>query len=108
VFSQPTLEGGMLTGIFGYKVNVSNNMFYISTKRMANTSGKVHVTDTNNTKGGMLAIRWDQWMLGWRRRMTIETTRYPRSDSSEIVMLMRLGLKQRDTEAAAFTYNISV
>ena len=84
-------------------------MHRVSTARKANTAGKVdNTTTTNNTTGSILAVRWDQWLLGWRRRITVETTRYPRSDSSEIVMLMRFGLAQRDTEASAITYNLTV
>jgi len=109
VFAQPTIENGKLTGVFGYKIDVSANMHYQSTVRKANTSGKVdQTTTTNNTKGAILAIRWDQWKLGWRRRMTMEVTRYPRSDSWEITALMRLGLIQRDTESSAISYNITV
>lgn len=108
-YAAPTLEGGLLTSIWGYPVNVSAFMHYKSSARKANTSGKVDQdTTTNNTTGSILAVRWDQWLLGYRRRMTIETTRYPRSDSSEIVALMRLGLIQRDTEASAVSYNITV
>ena len=110
-FSQPTIEGGMLTSIWGYRVYTSYFMHFVSTTnaRKANTAGKVDVTtQANNTTGAILAVRWDQWKLGYRRRMTIETTRYPRSDSSEITALMRLGLKQRDTEASAITYNVGV
>ncbi len=109
VFAQPTIENGKLTGVFGYKVDVSANMHRESAARKANTSGKVDQnTTTNNTTGSILAVRWDQWKLGWRRRMTMEVTRYPRSDSWEITALMRLGLIQRDTEASAISYGLTV
>ena len=109
VFAQATIEGGKLTGIFGYPVYVSANMHFRSSARKANSAGKVDQdTTANNTKGAILAVRWDQWLLGYRRRMTLETTRYPRSDSWEITALMRLGLAQRDTEASAISYNITV
>lgn len=109
VFAQPTIENGKLTSVFGYKVDVSANMHRESAARKANTSGKVdQTTTTNNTTGSILAVRWDQWKLGWRRRMTMEVTRYPRSDSWEIVALMRLGLCQRDTEGSAISYNLTV
>jgi hypothetical protein len=99
----------MLRNIWGYPVFVSVNMHYKDSDRLANTSGKVdQTTVSNNTTGAILAVRWDQWLLGWRRRMTIETTRYPASDSSEIVALMRCGLAQRDTEASSITYNLTV
>ena len=109
VFAQPTIENGKLTGVFGYKIDVSANMHFQSAVRKANTAGMVDQTTTaNNTTGSILAVRWDQWKLGWRRRMTMEVTRYPRSDSWEIVALMRLGMIQRDTEASAITYNLTV
>ena len=108
-YSQPTIEGGLLTNIWGYDNYVSNSMHYKSAARKANSSGKVDQdTTTNNTKGALLAVRWDQWKFGWRRRMTMETTRYPRSDSYEITALMRCGLVQRDHEASVITYNITV
>jgi hypothetical protein len=109
VFSNPTIENGQLTRIWGYPVYTSANMHYRQASRKANTSGKVDQdTAGNNTTGSLLAVRWDQWLLGYRRRMTMETTRYPRSDSYEITALMRLGLIQRDTEASAITYNLTV
>lgn len=109
VFGSPTIENGVLTSIWGYKVDTSYNMHFNATDRKANTDGKVDQnTPGNNTTGSLLAVRWDQWKMGYRRRMTLETTRYPRSDSSEITALMRLGLIQRDTEAAAITYNLTV
>jgi hypothetical protein len=40
--------------------------------------------------------------------MTIESTRIPAADSTEIVALMRFGLINRDTEAAAISYNLTV
>jgi len=109
VFTQPTIENGLLTAIFGYKVNVSAFMHYKSAARKANTAGKVdQTTPANNTTGAILAVRWDQWRLGYQRRMTIETTRIPRADATEIVALMRVGLSYRDTEAAAISYNVGV
>lgn len=109
VNTQATVENGRLRNIWGYDVNISGSMHKSSAARKANSAGKVDQdTTTNNTKGAILATRWDQWMFGWRRRMTMETTRYPRSDSSEIVALMRFGLIQRDTEASAITYNVTI
>ncbi len=75
----------------------------------ANSAGKLDLdTASNNTTGVILAVRWDQWQFGWRRRMTIETTRVPAADSTEIVALMRFGMVQRDTEASAISYNITL
>jgi hypothetical protein len=109
VFVSPTIEAGKLVGIWGYDLHRSYFMHYKSSVRKANTAGKVDQDTTgNNTTGSILAVRWDQWLLGYRRKMTIETTRIARADTTEIVALSRLGLAQRDVEAAAITYNITV
>ena len=109
VFSSPTIENGMLTRIWGYEVINSAHMCKVGGTGLSNSAGKVDVdTLGNNTLGQILAVRWDQWMFGWRRRMTIETTRVPAADSTEIVALMRFGMVQRDTEASAISYNLTV
>lgn len=113
VFAQPTLENGELTGIYGYKVNTSAFMHWANQDATfglkANTAGKVDLdTAANNTTGSILAVRFDQWQLGFRRRMTIETQRIPQADATQIVALMRFGLVQRDTEAAAISYGVTL
>lgn len=109
VFSGATIENGMLTRLFGYKIIPSAFMHWGSAKRMANTAGKIDAdTDTNNTTGAILAVRFDQWKLVFRRRMTIEVQRIPQADATQIVALARWGLGQRDTEASAITYNVGV
>jgi hypothetical protein len=109
VWQQATLKDGMLAQLWGYDLYRSYFMHYKSAVRKANSSGKVDQDSTaNNSTGSILAVRWDQWLLGFRRRMTMETTRIARADATEIVALARLGLAQRDTEAAAISYNVTV
>jgi len=109
VFSSPTIEGGRLTGLWGYPLNVSGSMHFMSSNRKVDANGKVNTTDTTqNLYGAILAVRPDQWKLGWKRRITMETTRFANSDSNEIVAMLRVGLKQRDTEASAMTVGLSV
>jgi HK97 family phage major capsid protein len=108
VYAAPTIENGVLVNIFGRDVLVSGQMHRMSAKRMANSSGFVHATDTNNTTGSLLAVRWDQWVFGWKRRMKLEVSRIPRADADEIVATMRFDLINRDDEAAAISYNITV
>ena len=109
VFSGATIENGKLHQIFGYGVDVSGAMHFMSSVRKADANGKVNTTDTTaNLYGAILAVRWDQWKLGWMRHMKLETTRFANSDSNEIVAMMRVGLKQRDTEASAITYGVTV
>jgi hypothetical protein len=109
VWTQATMESGVLTKLWGYQVIPSYNMTRMSPARKSNTAGKVDMdTPTNNLYGSILGIRWDQWRLAYKRRMTMETTRFANSDSWEIVALTRWGLGQRDTEASAITYYVGV
>jgi hypothetical protein len=78
-------------------------------KLKANSAGKIDVdTEANNAYGAILAVRYDQWLLGWKRRVTVETERFAESDSSQIVVMMRVGLINRDTAASAIGYNVTV
>ena len=72
-------------------------------------AGKVdQTTPANNTTGSILGVRWDQWKLAYKRRMTMEVTRIANADSWEIVALSRWGLAYRDVEASAISYNLTV
>lgn len=106
--SNPTIENGQLTRIYGYNVKPNAHMHKASANRLTNAVGKIdQVTPANNTKGAILAVRWDQWLFGWKRRMKMETTRIARADATEITLTMRLDLVPRDNEAAATTYNLT-
>lgn len=108
VNSAATVESGNLIRVYGYDVLVSGHMCKAS-GGLSNTSGKIDVdTTSNNTKGQILAIRPDQWRFGFRRAMTLETTRVPAADATEIVAMMRFSYNYRDNEAAAISYNITV
>lgn len=113
VFVSPTIENGSLTGIWGYRVFNSVDMHRANQDATyglkANTSGKVDLdTAANNTTGSLLAVRLDQWRIGWKRMMTIETERVPRADATEVTALMRFGMVQRDTEASAISYGLTI
>lgn len=108
VFLNATIENGEFAGIWGYKVYTSYQMHKASAKRMANAAGKVDATEANNTTGAILGVRPDQWKLARKRRATIETSRWIESDANQIVVMLSAGLKPRDTEAAAITYNVGV
>lgn len=113
VFVAPTIENGVLKNVYGYDVYASAFMHYANQDATyglkANTAGKVDLdTASNNSTGSILAVRWDQWQFGMKRRMTIETQRIPQADATQIVALMRFGLTQRDTEASAISYNLTV
>lgn len=118
-YSQPTIEGGVLKELWGYKINTSYFMHYAGVQLgtvttaayqlKANSAGKVDQdTEANNIYGAILAVRWDQWALRWKRRMTLEVDRWPESDTNQIVAMTRWGMSYRDTEAAAITYGVTV
>jgi len=109
VWTQATMESGVLTKLWGYDIFASWFMHYKSTVRKANSAGKVdQTTVANNTYGSILGVRWDQWRFAYKRQMTIETTRIANADSYEIVAWARVGLGYRDTEASAISYGITV
>lgn len=109
VFAAPTIEGGQVTSIWGYRNIIAGQMAKAGGTGLTNSAGKVDVdTLGNNTLGQIIAFRPDQWSFGWRRRMTMETTRFAAADATEIVVQMRAGFVNRDTEASAITYNLTV
>lgn len=119
VFGMPTIENGQLVGLWGYPLKRSYFMQYagvlmgtVTTATYmykSNSAGKVDQdTEANNTKGAILAVRWDQWALRWKRRMKLEAQRWPEADASQIVATMRFGLGYRDTEASSISYNLTV
>jgi len=113
VHTAATIENGFLSRVYRVPVYDSYFMHFLSAgagyERKANTAGKVDLdTDSNNTTGSILAVRFDQWKLAYKRRMTIELTRKPEWDGWDIVAWLRFGFAYRDTEASAITYNIGV
>lgn len=110
LYSSPTIEGGQLTSLYGYQLIRTGNICRMATaNRLSNAAGKVdQTTPANNTKGSIVAVRWDQWRMAFKRRMTMEVSRFPESDANQIVALFRIGLKYRDTEASAVSYNLTV
>lgn len=109
VNSAATVENGFVNRVWNVPVIPSWNMHKSSSALLANTSGKVATTTpSNNTRGAVVAVRWDQWKLAYKRRMTLEVTRIANADSYEIVALTRLGLGYRDNEASAVLYNVGV
>jgi len=113
VFSAPTLENGVLVGIYGRDVIASANMHRANQDATyglkANTAGKVNLdTASANTTGSILAVRWDQWRFGYKRMMNFEIQREPLSDSTLIVVNMRVGMINRDNEASAISYNVTL
>lgn len=109
VNSAATVENGFVHRVYGVDCIPSWQMNKLSANLQVNTAGKVDQdTTANNTTGAVVVVRWDQWKLAYKRRMTIEVTRIANADSWEIVALTRLGLGYRDTEASAILYNVGI
>ncbi|MEM5773575.1 MAG: hypothetical protein AAGU05_01135 [Anaerolineaceae bacterium] len=109
VNSAATLEAGRLTRMWATEVLASSQMHRWSANRKTNSAGKIDQdTTANNLYGAILGVRFDQWKAAFKRRMTMEYTRYARSDANEIVAIIRGGLACRDTAAAGITYAVGV
>ncbi|MCP4263656.1 MAG: hypothetical protein GY774_40035 [Planctomycetes bacterium] len=113
VHSAATIENGFLKAVYRVPVIDSYHMHAPSVassyERKVNTAGKIDMdTDSNNSTGAILAVRFDQWKQAYKRRMTLETTRIANADSWEIVALLRWGMAYRDNEASAISYNVGV
>jgi HK97 family phage major capsid protein len=109
----PTIENGQLTGLWGYGMIPTYNMHRANADETyglkANSAGKLDLdTAANNLYGSILAVRWDQWRFGWKRRPKIEIMREPLADATYIVLTMRVGLINRDNEASAISYGITL
>jgi len=109
VFSAATIENGFLKRAYGVEIFPSWQFHRGATGLKANSAGKIDLdTQGNNTLGAFLCVRPDQWKFAYKRRMTIESTRFASSDTYEIVALARFGLGYRDAEAAAISYNVGI
>jgi len=75
----------------------------------ANTSGKVDLDTTgNNTTGSIVCVYKPGWMVGWRRRMTLEQVRLAFADANYIVAFLRIAFINFDNEVAAESYNVTL
>lgn len=73
------------------------------------TNGMIDVeTTANNAYGRIVLTRADRWTFGWKRRVETETQRYPRSDATEIVTWLRMGIAYAATDSAVVAYGLAV
>lgn len=113
VYAQPTIEKGALVNIYGRELIATPNMHRANADATyglkANSAGKLDLdTAANNIYGSILAVRWDQWRLGWKRRIKFDVVPVPQADATEIVCNMRVGMINRDTEASAISYGVTL
>ncbi len=115
--AQATVLTGRLPLIYGVEPIMSAEMHKItaggavvanSNKAQA-ADGKINQDSLgDNVAGAILAVRWDQWRMGYRRMMQFETTRIARADVTELVSLAEIGLIYRDPEASAISYGVTL
>jgi HK97 family phage prohead protease len=97
-----TFQSGVLERIFGSPVIVSDKY------GLTDSSGYINNTTGSNTLGSFLCVRPDQAVVGFGRRMKVETQRIARSDSYEIVAHMMLDFDLSTYDAIGYTYNVTV
>lgn len=97
-----TLSTGMVTPVYGIDVFMSGFM------ELANATGKVSGTASNNTKGRILAVYAPYWAMAWKRRITVETDRDILAGANIIVAKMRVGFAPRGAGASTVSYNLTV
>lgn len=75
----------------------------------ANTAGKVATTTpANNTTGRILLVYAPYWAFSYKRNLTIETQRFPESESTAFYASMRFSLTRRSASASAVSYNVGI
>lgn len=97
-----TWQSGIIERVFGSTVIPSAQF------GATDSSGHIHNTTGNNTLGAFLCVRPDQGIIGFGRRMKVETQRIARSDSFEIVAHMAFDFDLATYEAVAQSYNVTV
>jgi hypothetical protein len=75
----------------------------ISSIAMSKTEadGKASTTPGNNIYGQVAAVNRRGYVVGWRRRVKLETERIPATDQSRLVYSLRMGLGRFTPTGAA-------
>jgi hypothetical protein len=104
-----TINNGELARVLGHPL--------IGSMAMSKTEadGKLSTTGANNVKGQVASFNRRGFVVGWRRRVMVETERLPARDQTRIVLSMRLGMGRftptgaaSGIESAAVLYDISL
>jgi len=94
---QATLLTGQLGAVEGAPVIVSQQML------KAASNGLVH-SSTGNTTGRLLAVNRSQWRVGYRRDLTVETTRDIQKRQNLMVVSFRVAFQERSGNRATATH----
>lgn len=102
-----TVVNGRLTGMFGSDLIVSDKY------GLTDANGKIHNTPGNNTLGSFLLVRPDRWVVGFGRRIVIESPARGITeivtDTRHLVASFRIDFKSHSTDdASALGYNVTV
>lgn len=102
-----TFQSGRLVQVFGSDVIVSDRY------GLTDTSGYIHNTTGNNVKGSFLLVRPDRWVVGFGRRVRIESPARDLvsivTDTQHLIASFRIDFKYHSGGlGAALGYNVTV
>jgi HK97 family phage major capsid protein len=95
-----TVLTGQVGTIDGMPVVVSNEL------QLANATGKISGTPSNNTRGQLIIAARRGWRLGFRRQITTFMEFLPMYDAYQMGANVRVALASRNTVSCAVMYNI--
>lgn len=96
-----TILTGEIGAIYGSPVIISTAL------AKSCSTGQVHQTGGNNTKGRFIAVNRDMWKFGVRRNIRVATERSESKTLTSIVVTMRIGLQcYGDRSSAGYTHAI--
>jgi HK97 family phage prohead protease len=99
---QATILTGELGRIKGIPI-IKSQMYGLT-----DTSGKIHNTAGNNTKGSFMLVNRSGVRVGWRRRPRIFVGQVPFSDAWYIIASARLDIQFKEAGMVGLSYNITV
>jgi hypothetical protein len=97
-----TIVSGLLQNIYGVDVYESGFL------PLADSDGKVTAAGNVADTGTILGVYAPFWAMGWKRRVTIETSKDILAQSNLIVATFRLGFLARGAGAAVASYNMTI
>jgi len=97
-----TIEDGEVTKVFGSPVVYSEDY------GLTDSNGDINNTAESNTKGSFLCVRPDQGVIGFGRRMLMETGRIRRAYAYEIIGHVSVDFDLTSYEFVACSYNLTV
>lgn len=84
------------------------NIYVSAEMPLANTSGDVSATPSNNTTGTLVIYHRTRWKLGYRRQVQLETYSSPfLGDTIQIMASARIGLNSFENASVGVLYDIA-